>query len=429
MRGIIPAYAGSTPAPPSTGPTRRDHPRIRGEHSISVVLSSSPAGSSPHTRGARRKHCRGRRPGRIIPAYAGSTPCGTIILTEDRDHPRIRGEHTSVTSRRSCAWGSSPHTRGALRRGQHHHGEQRIIPAYAGSTAYCSSAASRRRDHPRIRGEHRLRRQCRHSGVVDHPRIRGEHVSNSDDGTMPYGSSPHTRGAPFIDGADQVLAGIIPAYAGSTYRRCRRRRRGRDHPRIRGEHESQVYPVGVNVGSSPHTRGARLPIFKFSPRTGIIPAYAGSTSKSSPQTPPGKDHPRIRGEHTWSSSPFETPGGSSPHTRGAPFVSRSLHILMHGSSPHTRGAPCRVVFKAARQRIIPAYAGSTERTTDTLSRSSDHPRIRGEHKSASMLERRPPGSSPHTRGAPRRRCSASSIGGIIPAYAGSTLLMWCAGHP
>ena len=55
-----------------------DHPRIRGEHvrhSRSVSLSF---GSSPHTRGAPPGAISSVHPGRIIPAYAGSTPPSSI---------------------------------------------------------------------------------------------------------------------------------------------------------------------------------------------------------------------------------------------------------------------------------------------------------------------------------------------------------------
>ena len=92
-----------------------DHPRIRGEHVVYTYLH----------RGA----------GRIIPAYAGSTfwvACG---------YP-------------NACW---------------------IIPAYAGSTIFRWLGAERHRDHPRIRGEHKL------TATVE--QLRG-------------GSSPHTRGAP-----------------------------------------------------------------------------------------------------------------------------------------------------------------------------------------------------------------------------------------
>ena len=100
---------------------------------------------------------------------------------------------------------------------------------------------------------------------------------------------------------------IIPAYAGST---------AVTHSRFE-----------TMLGSSPHTRGARLakPLLRLPLRDhprirgehprlrrgqrhhqGIIPAYAGSTAPRSLVSAPGT--------------------GSSPHTRGA------------GSSPHTRGA-------------------------------------------------------------------------------------------
>ena len=78
--GIIPAYAGSTDAGVEVLGGAQDHPRIRGEHSTIRVSGGSPRGSSPHTRGARHHlHGVGDR-SRIIPAYAGSTlgnPCNT----------------------------------------------------------------------------------------------------------------------------------------------------------------------------------------------------------------------------------------------------------------------------------------------------------------------------------------------------------------
>ena len=70
-----------------------DHPRIRGEHLVMAVDWDLAAGSSPHTRGARRLVGGLRGSQRIIPAYAGST-ADVIIF-------------------RSVAAGSSPHTRGA----------------------------------------------------------------------------------------------------------------------------------------------------------------------------------------------------------------------------------------------------------------------------------------------------------------------------
>ena len=112
---IIPAYAGSTPGRRWCDPPPTDHPRIRGEHSVVTVTPFSSMGSSPHTRGAPTAPISRRRHSGIIPAYAGSTPCGTRILTVDRDHPRIRGEHGIPKIRATEMTGSSPHTRGAPR--------------------------------------------------------------------------------------------------------------------------------------------------------------------------------------------------------------------------------------------------------------------------------------------------------------------------
>ena len=49
--------------------------------------------------------------------------------------------------------------------------------------------------------------------------------------------------------------------------------------------------------------------------------------------------------------------------------------------------------------IIPAYAGSTTMGKSMLPSLADHPRIRGEHWSGSVVAPRMIGSSPHTRGA------------------------------
>ena len=152
----------------------------------------------------------------------------------------------------------------------------------------------------------------------DHPRIRGEHPSGVIVAFAAVGSSPHTRGAPGELGKFGWHLGIIPAYAGSTQCRRRRRERCRDHPRIRGEHA--LYAL---VDDRP---------------MGIIPAYAGSTRSTASASTTARDHPRIRGEHKERMVADEANSGSSPHTRGARCAQIDL--------AHVTG-------------IIPAYAGST----------------------------------------------------------------------
>ena len=251
--GIIPAYAGSTlkqglvtarqagSSPHTRGALCRKtwataicggHPRIRGEHvihalgggsvrgiipayagstSIELPGAADKAGSSPHTRGTRAR------------AYASSSSC--------RDHPRIRGEHDVATVGghnddgiipayagntmiSSQSWvpvpGSSPHTRGTLkrgppggsRRGEHVlesdlpvdlHG---IIPAYAGNTLCSLGFVCGSGDHPRIRGEHQRAILSVVFGFGIIPAYAGN-TECVDRLTMSVlGSSPHTRGTP-----------------------------------------------------------------------------------------------------------------------------------------------------------------------------------------------------------------------------------------
>ena len=192
--------------------------------------------------------------------------------------------------------GSSPHTRGAHRRPHRPRNRRRIIPAYAGSTRPSSPASAAR---------------------PDHPRIRGEHASTTTPSTGTSGSSPHTRGAPALRPVYGRRAGIIPAYAGSTGFGVPRHASPRDHPRIRGEHARISAGQGLEVGSSPHTRGALLHHQQRRHRSGIIPAYAGSTGWLRGRACAVEDHPRIRGEHSPVDPPYSKHEGSSPHTRGA----------------------------------------------------------------------------------------------------------------
>ena len=376
-------------------------------------------GSSPHTRGALPSRELFSLAVRIIPAYAGSTSGVYAQHSSAEDHPRIRGEHCRPWFIDSRGWGSSPHTRGAPGRAASARLHRGIIPAYAGSTpspCYCGAA---RPDHPRIRGEHNLGEECSREGT---------------------GSSPHTRGAPQARLRRRFRARIIPAYAGSTTASWIGDSSRTDHPRIRGEHETHRAGHPPSTGSSPHTRGAPESAWSFQQSRRIIPAYAGSTSGSGTSGAPGRDHPRIRGEHHQMTATILNGSGSSPHTRGAHHgvrthdrvggiipayagsttpgvsdrgypgdhprirgehrVASRRHVQMPGSSPHTRGAP----FVIAASFLV----------------LLDHPRIRGEHIPYFSIGSRSPGSSPHTRGAPRLAPARLRRRRIIPAYAGST---------
>ena len=152
-------------------------------------------GSSPHMRGTPWLDVACRPAVGIIPAYAGNTRPRAVHLVRQGDHPRICGEHSEETNTTTTWTGSSPHMRGTLPRWCWWMSRPGIIPAYAGNTARLSRWPSRKRDHPRICGEHRYRMERHH---------------------VRWGSSPHMRGTLLNIHVSFPSCGIIPAYAGNT---------------------------------------------------------------------------------------------------------------------------------------------------------------------------------------------------------------------
>ena len=130
----------------------------------------------------------------------------------------------------------------------------------------------------------------------------------------------------------------------------------------------------------------------------IIPAYAGNTENIEDLVSRYEDHPRLCGEH----------------------VCLAIMILMIlESSPLMRGTHRCAYEPKIISRIIPAYAGNTQRFIKRRSQFEDHPRLCGEHGKRSGEASATLGSSPLMRGTP---CSSACVPGtyrIIPAYAGT----------
>ena len=166
----------------------------------------------------------------------------------------------------------------------------------------------------------------------------GEHRSIVGIGVACQGSSPHVRGAPFVDRFVISRSGIIPACAGSTGSRMDAHDEPRDHPRMCGEHSSGRHELCNGSGSSPHVRGARRFYSSRWQAMGIIPACAGSTACRVLFWWCPWDHPRMCGEH--------------PTILNCALIGR-------GSSPHVRGAPENGKLTVHVAGIIPACAGST----------------------------------------------------------------------
>ena len=207
------------------------------------------------------------------------------------------------------------------------------------------------------------------------------------------------RGTPSSGIRAPEPTGIIPAYAGNTTRHRRRWSSWRDHPRVCGEHRHDHGGSRFRGGSSPRMRGTHLRHLHFLDFTGIIPAYAGNTPAGQPPTDHRRDHPRVCGEHFKVAIERLNSWGSSPRMRGT-LVEHDLPSWLEG--------------------IIPAYAGNTGPPIVWLSCRRDHPRVCGEHTSGVRVTRMVRGSSPRMRGTPEDRQGRVDWSGIIPAYAGNT---------
>ena len=157
------------------------------------------------------------------------------------------------------------------------------------------------------------------------------------------GSSPHTRGAPQSPMRSAALS--------------------RDHPRIRGEHFQDRSVRGLVLRIIPAYAGStQQPVQSFYRPRGSSPHTRGAHSTAHFDNHRTWDHPRIRGEHLIELGKNSTSSGIIPAYAGSTATSAGVIWLWVGSSPHTRGA---------------LTSGS-----DTAHVLQDHPRIRGEHPTA-----------------------------------------------
>ena len=294
------------------------------------------------------------------------------------DHPRSRGEYRWRRVVVSVTRGSSPLSRGIPSHLRAASVLRRIIPALAGNT---------RRPGGRTHRD------------WDHPRSRGEYTSSHLGGVCLRGSSPLSRGIlvdlPLLSGR----LGIIPALAGNTLLDAMDREDQRDHPRSRGEYSAHDRVNQVREGSSPLSRGIPGTNVRGSADRGIIPALAGNTSLPPQQPSTTPDHPRSRGEYGFDHPALPSAWGSSPLSRGIQHSRRLLGYL---------------------GGIIPALAGNTWTSRDRSNPRRDHPRSRGEYCLRALTTSSGYGSSPLSRGIPRRHHVRANPQGIIPALAGNT---------
>ena len=191
------------------------------------------------------------------------------------------------------------------------------------------------------------------------------------------GSSPRGRGKQPGYPQAEAQNRLIPAWAGKTLGIAFRARSSPAHPRVGGENLKGLVHVAGLIGSSPRGRGkhGRLEDRPLSHR--LIPAWAGKTCCSPSPEKPRAAHPRVGGENIGAAAAAVVAGGSSPRGRGKP-----------PADPNRPG----------RFRLIPAWAGKTPASAIPRSCQGAHPRVGGENRGTTLLQRTADGSSPRGRG-------------------------------
>ena len=156
VSGITPACAGNTRFDLPGFCPERDHPRLRGEYSVSFKKMLSYAGSPPLARGIPLIIAISAFMTGITPACAGNTQNRLTKIRGDRDHPRLRGEYTIEKDLNIILRGSPPLARGIQIVIKLLCNLERITPACAGNTCSPCHEVADCWDHPRLRGEYSL---------------------------------------------------------------------------------------------------------------------------------------------------------------------------------------------------------------------------------------------------------------------------------
>ena len=240
-----------------------------------------------------------------------------------------------------------------------------------------------------------------------HPRVGGENVDDSTAALRIGGSSPRGRGKLLGVGRGFLDCGLIPAWAGKTFVNTYKLRREQAHPRVGGENPLVLILLFLPQGSSPRGRGKLIVVAMGIGLGGLIPAWAGKTRVRCPLVAGRAAHPRVGGENLEQST-------------GA--------IEAVGSSPRGRGKPAWGLRSLRAWRLIPAWAGKTTGTARAAVHRQAHPRVGGENSSLVATPTSAAGSSPRGRGKQNASPTGRVLKGLIPAWAGKTLVRRLGGH-
>ena len=251
-----------------------------------------------------------------------------------------------------------------------------LIPAWAGKTLRPSSPTSA-------------------NGA--HPRVGGENSWLPSDTRTTLGSSPRGRGKRAQQGAELLILGLIPAWAGKTNRLGARSRRSWAHPRVGGENLVVLVACSSLQGSSPRGRGKPVRAAAAARGRRLIPAWAGKTHEVAGAGSAPRAHPRVGGENRSRRRSRPRPRGSSPRGRGKPRR-RRRDGEQFGLIPAWAGKTRDRLCGRAEPGLIPAWAGKTPPPPYTATHSMAHPRVGGENSRTCAVSTPVQGSSPRGRG-------------------------------
>ena len=241
-----------------------------------------------------------------------------MFCSPRRAYPRRRGGNRCQNWPPICQVGLSPQARGEPV-------DQREIAILVGPIpAGAGGTPPRRLALPKVRA---------------YPRRRGGNVFASDGLAADVGLSPQARGEPADPRRAGARSGPIPAGAGGTWPRPRRRRPWRAYPRRRGGNRPGAAHRPTWQGLSPQARGERFARIVHGFPFGPIPAGAGGTPRPARSGRTTRAYPRRRGGNMH-------PGGHGPYGQGL--------------SPQARGEQVRADHAERARGPIPAGAGGTD---------------------------------------------------------------------
>ena len=177
---FIPACAGNTSCNVFSSARFSVHPRLCGEHFCAICANTLFPGSSPPVRGTLPTSRRRRLNLRFIPACAGNTASTPTPPPPYAVHPRLCGEHDSLSAQHGKSGGSSPPVRGTRICVSPRRVSTRFIPACAGNTYVDRLPREPQPVHPRLCGEHCRACFCNRFNAGSSPPVRGTPARRSD---------------------------------------------------------------------------------------------------------------------------------------------------------------------------------------------------------------------------------------------------------